>query len=78
MGTSMTLHRLHPSLPDTIDENLSTPNNDVPPNANKPKTPTTVKFSNDSVVEFGKLQRITEMTPMPSDVVQEIFPLESK
>lgn len=81
----MTPRRLHPSPPETVepieDSNLSTPNDDEnPPNmaTTTKKSHSAVKFGTNSAAEFDKLQPITEMTPMPSDVVQEIFPSESK
>jgi hypothetical protein len=83
----MTPRRLHPSPPGTLiqinDETaLSTPNDDESPptsaaNTAK-KSQSAVKFGTNSAAEFDKLQPITEMTPMPLHVVQEIFPSESK
>ncbi|KAL3782574.1 hypothetical protein HJC23_005277 [Cyclotella cryptica] len=89
-ATSMTPRRLHPSPPGTIELNnetkLSTPSeDDSPPNtsglhiaSSKTKSHSAVKFGTNSAAEFDKLQPITEMTPMPFHVVQEIFPSENK
>jgi hypothetical protein len=87
-ASSMTPRRLHPSPPESVPFNdestLSTPNDEDnnPSNdqaqVSRTKAHSAVKFGTNSAAEFDKLQPITEMTPMPSHVVQEIFPSESK
>ena len=84
----MTPRRLHPSPPNPTEMNddaqLSTPNDDENPTNNstlassKTKSQSAVKFGTNNAVEFDKLRPITEMTPMPTEIVQEIFPSESK
>ena len=87
-ASSMTPRRLHPSPPNPTEMNddaqLSTPNDDENPTNNstlassKTKSQSAVKFGTNNAVEFDKLRPITEMTPMPTEIVQEIFPSESK
>lgn len=87
-ASSMTPRRLHPSPPNPTETNddaqLSTPNDDENPTNNstlassKTKSQSAVKFGTNNAVEFDKLRPITEMTPMPTEIVQEIFPSESK
>lgn len=68
----MTSHHLHTSLPGTIEVNDETAANTAK------KSQPVVKFGTNSAVAFDKLQPITEMTPMPLHVVQELFPFDGK
>ena len=89
-ASSMTPRRLHPSPQGTIEFNdecaLSTPNDEDDPSNNNSATATNfkkyhhsaVKFGTNSAAEFDKLLPITEMTPMPTHLVQEIFPSDTK